>query len=176
MWYPYFFFKEHKYEFERIKTHLLNKIVKMCSYWDLITLTCLFCFSFRLEPACLPLSAYSIWEPGTNSSDHHTPLCAWALKRTPRHPLHPDTGSGGVCFSGRLLVPHCHGGRRAEIRTVPGLDFRVIDCLLYVQRDLSAFHVPVPTSVYPYFLHWSGFQRLVPLYCGVGTRCWQAGV
>lgn len=32
MWYPYFFLKEHKYEFERIKTHLLNKIVKMCSY------------------------------------------------------------------------------------------------------------------------------------------------
>ncbi len=131
---------------------------------------------FRVEPACLSLSTDRVWEPWTNSSDRHTPLCSRTIKRTPRHPLHPGAGCGGIRSSGCLLVSHRHNSWRRKVTAVPALHLCVVVGLLYIQRHLPAFYVSLPPSVYSDFLHRSGLQRLFPLYCGFRARCWQAGV
>lgn len=131
---------------------------------------------FRMEPARLSLSADSVREPRSNSSDNHTPLCSRTFERTPRHPLHPAAGSGSVGSAGCLLVTHRHHSWRTKVTALLALHLCSVFGLLHIQRHLPAIYVSLPSSVYSDFLHRSGSQCLVPVCRGFRTRCRQAGV
>lgn len=137
----------------------------------------IFCFCwFRMEPTCLSVGAYCLWESWSSSCHYHTSLCSRTSQWTPPHPLPAGPGSAGICFSCALLVPHSldRWSRKVSGLSPPHL------CagfgLLYIKCHLPTFYVLLPSRVYSDILHRSGLWCLVPLYCGSRPRCWKAGM